>query len=132
MEYKSLNTGEICKPAHLIAEIMVQRKFKGKVLPLKFWNDVKYKKEYKQQIVAANSILKVYSPQAILAALSHRDLEWCYSLRYEKLHDRINAEQTKINEEQRRIEESKKIDTSDPSEYRTIQTGQKSLKSKLD
>jgi len=99
MEFKSVSTGEGCSAAQLIAEIVVKREFDKKRIPLSghWWNKEPYKKKYKNQIIAANSLLKLYEPLAILNALKRKECQWQYSLRAQGINDICKEEQQKLD-----------------------------------
>jgi hypothetical protein len=105
MEFTSPSTNEVCTAAQLIAEIMCVRKAqkKGINLPYKFWNIDEYRKEYRQQIIAANAILKLYSPLAVLGALKRKDCQWQFSLRANGLPDAIAEEQKRLDSQEKLI-----------------------------
>lgn len=132
--YVSPSTGDEVTAAQLLAEIMCVRKYakKGINLPLKFWNLPEYKKEYRQQIISANSVLKVYEAPAILAALKTKDGAWQWSLRENKLLDVIEKQQNLLNKEKDKINVAKEVETSEATEFRKVETGKQSLRSKLD
>lgn len=132
--FKSPTTGKECSAAQLIAEIMVKREIvkKKESPPIDFWNFAPWKKKYQQQIQAAHALLKVYSPHAILAALKRKECSWQYSLHVKNIADVIDEEQSKIDKELKQIQDSQKIETTDSNEFRQVNTGQKTLKSKLD
>src|SRR5688572_19284903 len=69
--YQSSYGGGWVSAAQRIAEIMCERQAKSKKvdLPPKFWNLPTWKRSFMQQILAANSLLKVYKPKSILSAL---------------------------------------------------------------
>ena len=82
IKYKSKYTDKEVSPAQIITEKIceaVARKNK-EILPIRFWELEKYKKIFKRQIITANSLLKVFSVEAILKALSDPQMKWCYSL----------------------------------------------------
>jgi hypothetical protein len=132
--FKSITTGEDCKAPQLLAEIMCVReaKKKGISLPHKFWNTPEWKKKYKIQILAANSLLKVYSPMAILNALKRKECNWQYSLRANGISDTCDEEQRKLDKQDKLIEKSESIKIDNPAEFRQVNTGQQSRKSRLD
>lgn len=98
-KFVSPSTGEECSAAQLLAEIMVKREADKKriVLPYKFWNQETWKKKYKNQIVAANGLLKLYEPLAILNALKRKECSWQFSLRANGLNDIFKEEQEKLD-----------------------------------
>jgi hypothetical protein len=69
--YKSHSSGEPCSAAQLIAEILITRQEQKKknIVPHKFWNIPKYKRRYIFAVIQANGLLKLYSGDAIIAAL---------------------------------------------------------------
>jgi hypothetical protein len=98
--YQSAYGGNWVTPAQRIAEIMCERLAKQKKidLPVKFWNLPAWKRTFMQQILAANSLLKVYKPKSILTALKREPK--AYSLRAAWLIAVIKEEEDK----QERIE----------------------------
>jgi hypothetical protein len=72
-----------------------EAKKSGVTLPPKFWNVQEYKKKYKLQVIAALSLLKIFSIQDILEGLRCKEGSWIYSLRFNGLIDIINTEKTK-------------------------------------
>ena len=112
MEFESPNTREKCKPTHYLAELAVTRhanKLKV-VLPFKFWNTDEWKKEYKQQIIAAHSLLKLFSIESILAALNSKDGNWIYSLNQPKIIDLAKQEEARLKMEIKINEQSQKLE----------------------
>ena len=97
---------ENCSPAQLLTEIVVERfaKKKGKKLPPKFWTNLEWKQQYRQQIVAANALLKLYSLEAILNALNGK-CDWCYSLRTNQLKNEIAKEQATLDNRKTQLEQ---------------------------
>lgn len=65
----------------------------GKALPPKFWNSEVWKKIFMQQLLAANSLLKIYAPQAVAAAF--RRSKNVYSLRAKFWDKALDEEQRK-------------------------------------
>lgn len=112
MEPKSQSTGEPCSPAHYLAELAVTRKAKAtrKVLTHKFWNQTEWKKDYKQQIMAAHSLLKIFDLEVILAALSSKDGSWMYSLNTKSLPSLCQREKQRIELERKIARISKPIE----------------------
>lgn len=97
--YKSTHSFHDVSPAQYLAEVMCMRvaKKNKETLPVKFWNEPKWKMQYKQQIVAANSLLKIYEPDAIIAAVNRKDSQWIYSLRYPGLNQKILEEKDRLD-----------------------------------
>lgn len=54
-----------------IAETMCERlaKKNGTDLPVRFWQNPRWGKEFRKQVLAVNSLLKLYCPAAIILAL---------------------------------------------------------------
>ncbi len=57
--------------AQQIAEILFKRiaAKNQNTLPVKFWNDERYARDYRLQLIKINALMKVYEPQAIINAL---------------------------------------------------------------
>jgi len=75
--------GQFISAAQYICETICEHKARidGKSLPVKFWEDKEWAKFYKDQISAANKLLKVYSCAAIIEGLNHWKGKKIYSLR---------------------------------------------------
>jgi hypothetical protein len=133
--YKSNYGGDYVSPAQFIAEVMCERLAKKEKtsLPMQFWNTPKWKRTFMMQILAANGILKLYSPKAILSAL--RKAYNVYSLRAGWLQPLIQEEQAKIDNEASKINDEPL--TPSPAQINTTEkpresfTNQKSKLSKL-
>jgi hypothetical protein len=130
MKYYSTTTHEECTVAQFLAEQIIIRRYKRKKqsLPFKFWNEVPYKSEYVKEIIAANTLLKVYNETAIVNAVMRKDAEWMTSLRIKKWITLIKEEQEKINRALSAIKDSQDIVTSDVTQVPQIRPA----KSKLD
>lgn len=97
-------------PAQKIVELICER-FYGKdniSLPKAFWNDPRYARNYRLQLIKANALLKMYSAEAILAALLSSKGKSIYSLTAKWLDPLIATEEKKIqlNQEKKREYES--------------------------
>jgi len=82
IKYDSKYTDKKVSAAQVVTEKIcesIARKNK-KVLPIKFWELPEYNKIFKRQIIAANKLLKVFSCEAIIKALSDPQTKWMYSL----------------------------------------------------
>jgi hypothetical protein len=134
MEYVSTLTGHPSKPAVILAEIMCDREArkKGETLPDKFWNTDKWAKKFKQQMVAASRLLKVYEPIVILNTLKRRDCQWQYSLLAKGIADACEEEAVKIAKQNEKIVSSKTVETNKTDSFRPVKSGNASLRSKLD
>jgi len=96
--YQSHYGGGYVSPAQYIAELLCERiaASKGKNLTVKFWNSNEWKKPFIVQLLAANSLLKIYKPQAIIAGL--RRSPKTYSLHAKWLDDIFQEEEAKLIE----------------------------------
>lgn len=130
MKYYSTTTHEECTVSQFLAEQIIIRRYKRKKqsLPYKFWNESPYKSEYVKEIIAANTLLKVYNEVAIVNAFMRKDAEWMTSLRIKKWIILIKEEQEKINRALSAIQTSQDITTQDVTQIPKTPT----TKSKLD
>lgn len=104
-KFKSKFSGfEVSAPQYL-AELMCMRLAKKNNLPLpdKFWNTTEWRMPYKQQLMAAHALLKVYNAKAVVAAVNRKEVSWMYSLRYDGLKQLIVEEQAKLARIEERI-----------------------------
>ena len=111
--YISPTSGESCSCAQYIAEIVTRREADKKriVLPNKWWNHEPWRKKYAQNVISANSLLKLYDCLAIIRALNRKECSWQWSLRVKDLHTFFREEQLKLDTEKLTIEQSKQIET---------------------
>jgi hypothetical protein len=97
-------------PAQYVVEqlcVIIARRTK-KELPSRFWQLPEWAKLFRNQICAANKLLKTYSPNAIVAALRDKRLYRLYSLRspslpsildeYQKVVDFKNSQEKQVIE----------------------------------
>ncbi len=112
MEPVSRLTGHPCKPAHLLVEIVLNRKAlkQKRTLVDRFWNLPEWRSQYRQQIISAHSILKLFPLEAVVAALDCRDGNWIYSLSYPKLIELVKREQSRLEHEARILAAIKPIE----------------------
>lgn len=97
------SNGKEVSAAQYITEIICEKwaKITGSDIHYRFWLNEKWQKHYKQQIPAANKLLKKYSAKAIIEALKDKKTEKTYSLRSQYLvpiierHEKIIASQNK-------------------------------------
>ncbi len=87
--------------AQYITERICVKKAGSNDLPKRFWEIAAWKNYYKQQIIAANGLLKIYSPQAIIAALKHNKAYSIYSLRAPHLDQIIQDEECRLQLEKK-------------------------------
>jgi hypothetical protein len=132
--YPSSYTDRKISASQYLAERMCERiaKKEGKGdLPYKFWNVPVYKKFFLYQVNIANALLKLYSIEAILAAL--KKLPMVYSLNAEFIDNTIKREQKIIDKQQAELAnktiEDKNINTTEKP--RQAFTEKKSAISKL-
>ncbi len=73
-KYQSQYGGGFITDAAYLAEYIMNRNFvkEGKTLPIKFWNDSRFKKDFQWQIIAANELLQELSCVQIMAFLRSR------------------------------------------------------------
>ena len=97
--------------AKLLGELMIRRKAakEGKVLTANFWNSLVWKKEYQQQMISAYALLKLYSYEAILAGINHKDVKWVYSLRMKNLIPYIKDAQQSLKAREEKALEAEEI-----------------------
>lgn len=101
--YVSQVSGRNTTPAQFITELMITRQAakKGMDLPDKFWNMEEWKLEYKKQIVKANTFLKIYDSDIIVATLLKNENKWIHSLYFTKLNELIEETQNIVDREDR-------------------------------
>lgn len=92
-------------PAQFLCEIICEKKAstEGKELPRSFWQLPEWLKYYKQQLVAANSLLKKFEWQAVSRALRDKSMYKCWSLRSPFLLKVIEKENAKFLAEQKAL-----------------------------
>ena len=130
---------KLSRPAHQIAEIICPRLFKTKgfkELPPKFWNDPRFSREYRLQLIKANALLKTFSLEAIISALTKTKIGVkIYSLGAKWLDPIIAQEEEKIKQFNLKLEKSSKTQVEPIIEENvprpTLKTG-KSIFDKLD
>jgi lantibiotic modifying enzyme len=92
------SNGKLVTAAQYITELICEKKAKldKTELPQKFWELKVWNTYYRQQIVAANKLLKEYSGEAIAKALKSEKAWNIFSLRAPHLKDIIVAEEEKL------------------------------------
>ena len=109
---KYIQEGKPITGAQHLAELMVERQARillKTTLPVKFASNPKFAKEFVKQVVIANRLLKLFSVQAILAALKTKQGQKVYSLGAAYLKPIIQKTQDTINKTEL---ESVALDTS--------------------
>lgn len=97
--------GKWISSSQYITELICEKKAQKnkKDLPNEFWNLPEWKKFYKQQILAACGLLKIYDDKAIIRALQNKAAWSIYSLRAPHLDDIIKEEQRLLELEQEKV-----------------------------
>lgn len=87
MKYISVFSNKEISAHQFITEIFLRKIYENRGVSLsnKFWNIPEYRKIYKNQILAAASILKVYRADQVIEAIARNDLKGIYSLRSYKM-----------------------------------------------
>jgi hypothetical protein len=105
IRYKSLIHGNSVTPSQYLSELMCKRlaeKNKEKLVD-GFWNIARWRVLYKQQIMAANSLLKIYPATVIISTVNRKDFLWVYSLRSPQLSQGLIEEFDKYKKLQERM-----------------------------
>lgn len=127
------------QPAVYLAKLMCERKAKKEKIPISpgYWNDKDWQKFFKEQIIAANALLKIYPFEVISASVKTKKMDWVYSLRYPGLKQVLIDENAKY---EKKIEFARKKEENSKPKAEIIQTEQapiivndkKSLGNRLD
>ena len=86
----------------LICEKLAHKK--NEQLKHKFWTNPTWAKFFRQQILAANGLLKIYGPKAIIRALKSNASFSVYSLRAPQLDSLIKKEAAMIEQEEKNLQ----------------------------
>jgi hypothetical protein len=123
-------SGNEVKPAQYLVELMAERKAKkdGKRIEAGFWRDDYWQEFYVQTIQAANSLLKLYSAEVIVAALKDKRATWMYSLRASKQLKPILAEYEKKEQIQAKIEKEKQAQIESPKPIESLEVQKEGLR----
>ncbi len=97
-EYSSKYTDKKVSAAQKLAEFICERQAdkQRKALTYRFWNLPEWKAVFLNQLRAAQSLLKLYTPEAIMAVLKQK--RNVFSLRVTWLEAAYQAEQNKIDQ----------------------------------
>jgi len=89
---------KLVSAAQYITELICEKKAKvdSNDLPKQFWQLPKWAPFYRMQIVAANGLLKIYHPTAIIRALQSTKAYGIFSLRAPHLDAIIKEEQARF------------------------------------
>lgn len=103
-----------------LAKLMVSRKMRSEgVTPYEgFWNNHPWKRLFKEQVIAATALLKVYSYIAITNVFKRKDCQWQYSLRHKATHELFHIEQKKLDKMQEDANKSTEIQTTSSTEVK--------------
>ena len=128
-KYKHQTTGDYCTCAAYIAEMMCLRLAEHKNegnLNFKFWNKKPWDWTFKQQLFAANKLIKQYGEKPVLRAVLEK--KSVFSLKNRQILPEIKKQVAKMN-----MEESKPQDLEIKKEPKTRKKsyGKKSKLSKL-
>jgi len=120
--YISKFSGCELTPAKYLTELMCERKAnkEKRKIEVGFWHDDYWKQFYVQQIQAANSLLKLYPAEIIVAAIKDKKASWMYSLRSPQLKP-ILAEYQKIAENKAKIEKEKQKQLQSPKPIESLE-----------
>jgi hypothetical protein len=91
MEFTN-SSGKVCTPQHYLVELVCIRKSKKQKIPMdseKWWNHINWKKDYARQIALAHGLLKLFTPESIIAALNSKEGNWIFSLSFKGLAEII-------------------------------------------
>jgi hypothetical protein len=101
VKYKSKYSNSEVTAAQYITELICEKLAQKKQtdLPQKFWTLPEWKRFFAQQVISANSLLKLYSATAIIRALRNKAAFGIYSLRAPHLDSIIELEETKLKAE---------------------------------
>lgn len=107
-----------------------QAKQKKKTLGQKFWTDDSWKVAYKQHILAANTLLKIFDPQAIINALNQKEFMWVTSLRVKAFNQCIIQEAEKLSALKERLkkEQNTTVDNTPTIIVKPFSTNKSKLK----
>lgn len=92
------SNGKMVTAAQYITELICEKKARkdGGDLPQEFWKQDKWASYFRQQIVSANGLLRIYDAQAIIRALKSNASFSIFSLRAPHLDDIIKKEQAAL------------------------------------
>ena len=129
-KYKHKSTGDHCTCAAYLAEMMCLRlaeyKNEGN-LTYKFWNNKPWDWTFKQQMFAANSLIKKYGEKAVVRAVANQ--KSIFSLKNRRLLPEINKQVKLIEQEQ--TKPAQELDVKKEAKTRKKSYGKKSGLNKL-
>jgi len=128
-KYKHQTTGDHCTCAAYIAEMMclrlAQHKNEGN-LSYKFWNKKPWDWTFKQQLFAANKLIKQYGEKAVLRAVLQK--KSVFSLKNKQILPEIKRQVDTLKKEKN---EEQKLDIKKNAQSRKKSYGKKSTLDKL-
>lgn len=98
-KYKSRYSDSFIGEAQYITEMICEKRAQKlkKELPRQFWNLPEWKKFFQQQVLAANSLLKLYDAKTIITVLKNPSTFNVMSLRAPQLEPLFDAEKRRSN-----------------------------------
>jgi hypothetical protein len=130
-KYKHKSTGDYCTCAAYLAEMMCLRLAEHKNegnLTHKFWNKKPWDWTFKQQLFAANSLIRKYGEVAVVKAVTSPFLSKVFSLKNRRVVPEIKK-QLKLIDKQ--AKDSQKLDIKKEPNVRKKTYGKKSKLNKL-
>jgi len=122
--YKSPYSDSYVTPAQYLIERVAEKQAKRDKVDLcrYFWKQDKWAKFFREQVRAANSLLKKYDHVAIARAIKHPDLWWLCSLRAKQLIPYIEQETKKLELERQRLDQkaAELLDSPPPEAYNAV------------
>lgn len=122
-----------------LADIMCKRKGKKENIPTPpgYWSMPEWKIFFKQQILAANKLMKIYPFEVLVAAVNNKKTNWIYSLHYPGLkqillEENSRYERSQKREEQQREKMSKREEVVQTNNAPVIFEDEDSLRNRLD
>ncbi len=110
------SNGTFITAAQYITEMVCEKKASIQRMQIgqHFWNQPAWAKFYRMQILAANGLLKIYSEQAVIAALKSKPASRIFSLRAPHLDAIIEAEQKKLDLQNERVRQVSEVPKTEP------------------
>ncbi len=123
-----------------LANIMCERRAKSEKIPLppNYWNTPEWRVLFKRQVIAANSLLKIYPFEVVKSTIANKKVAWVWSLSSPALHQILLEEMAKFERQIKKdiqIQEKldKREDTTKIEQAPVIfETPKKSLRNRLD
>ncbi len=118
---------------------MCKRKGKKENIPTPpgYWSMPEWKIFFKQQILAANKLMKIYPFEVLVAAVNNKKTNWIYSLHYPGLkqillEENSRYERSQKREERQREKMSKREEVVQTNNAPVIFEDEDSLRNRLD